>query len=171
MRYIVENMSTDESNLKSTEQISASPDNAQNAGVEHEAVDDSTNDALGIKYIYNRDKLIRASIHPSIYLDANIFELLKEVSYRDGIDDPERLTISQIESFVEGAIYEKIDRSLLDYLKLGQNYSGKLQKKYKHLVTRKDVSDLERLVGPGRTALSRYSEQQKSVGNTQALGA
>ena len=164
-------MSREESNLNSAEQVSPSPDKALNEGVEPELVEDATNEALGIKYIYNRDKLIRASIHPSIYLDANIIELLKEVSYRDGIDDPERLTISQIESFVEGAVYEKIDRSLLDYAKLGQNYSGKLQRKYKHMVTRQELLDSERREGLRRLASSQYSEEQKNAGAAQSFAA
>jgi hypothetical protein len=164
-------MSSEDSKLKQVEEKPLNSDKAKTEDVEHQGLVDTTDDGLDIKYIYNRDKLIRTAIRPAVYLDPNIFELLKEVSYRDGIDDPDKLTILQLESFVESAIYEKINRSLQDYNKLGQNYSGKLQKKHKHLVTRKDVSDLERLEGPGRRALSRYSDQQKSVGNTQAMGA
>ena len=162
-------MSEDNLKLQDVEQDPLNSDNVNRKDVEHQAPQNDTTDGLDIKYIYSRDKLIRTVIQPSIYLDAEIFELLKEVSYRDGIDDPDRLTTSQLESFAKSAIYEKIDRSLEDYGKLGQNYSGRLQRKYKHLVTLKEISDPESI--QGSVIVPRYSEQQKSAGKTQALSA
>jgi len=157
-------MSAEESNLSNTEQISADSANPQTPrGMNSD--EEAISEQLGIKYIYNHDKLIRASIHPSLYLDANIVELLKEVSYRDEVDDPERLTISQIESFVEAAIYEKIDRSLLEYTKLGQNYSGKLQKKYKHFVTEPE-SIPEKKEGVRGLLSTQEPQRQKNSGST-----
>ena len=52
---------------------------------------------VGVKHIYVQNKAIRTLINVELQLDPEIYELLKVVSYRDGLDDPSKISKLQLE--------------------------------------------------------------------------
>lgn len=115
----------------------------------------------GVRHIYVQNKPIRTLMSLEIQFYPAQYELLKEVSYRDGLDDPNKLSRLQLESFVEKAVREKIDRCLRDYANLGEIYSRKLQRKHRHLVTLKEVPNPDSPGGLGTRLVPVDSEQKK----------
>ena len=115
---------------------------------------------VGVKHIYVQNKAIRTLINVELQLDPEIYELLKVVSYRDGLDDPSKISKLQLESFAERAIREKIDQSLRDYPKLGEIYSRRIQRKHKHLVTLKEVPNPDSYGGLGTKLVPLDSEEE-----------
>lgn len=115
----------------------------------------------GVRNIHVHDKVIRTAINLEIQLDPEIYELLKEVSYRDGLDDPHKLSKLQLESFVERATREKIDRCLKDFANLGEIYSRKIQRKHKHLVTLKEIPNPDSYEGLGTKLVPLDYEEKK----------
>jgi hypothetical protein len=114
-----------------------------------------------VRQIYVQNKPIRTLINIEIQFDPMQYDLLKELSYRDGLDDPNKISKLQLESFVEKAVREKIDRCLRDYANLGEIYSRKLQRKHKHLVTLKEVPNPDSPGGLGTRLVPLDYEQKK----------
>ena len=115
----------------------------------------------GVRQIHVHNKLIRTAINLEIQLDPEIYELLKEVSYRDGLDDPSKLSKLQFEAFVEKAVREKIDKCLKDYANLGEIHSRRIQRKHKHLVTLKEVPNPDSYGGLGTKLVPLDYEEKK----------
>jgi hypothetical protein len=115
----------------------------------------------GVRHLYIQNKAIRTFINLEIQFDPAHYELLKELSYRDGLDDPSKVSKLQLESFVEKAVREKIDRCLRDYPILGEIYSRKLQRKHKHLVTLKEVTTPDSPGGMNTKLVPLDYEQKK----------
>jgi len=125
-----------ESSDPTTMETSTDVAEAENQSTSRE---DSEDTDLGLRHVYAKDKVVRTMIQPKLQFDPSIFELMREVSYRDGIDNPNELTGFQVEAFIESAVREKIDRCLKEYATLGEIHSRRLQRRYKHLVTLKEV--------------------------------